>query len=223
MALLFKDYTPINAICFSSDGRLIIGDNNGSYNAATNPNGWGNPNPAESTITSANITLINISSGIEYLNVINLLDAPFELYVTKKQIELLATDYTLIKNLRYNTTEANTQSAFEEGFYLITINSDGTYELGGDTVYWTGYSIQYIVPNFSCWQDILESYALSNCKKSKKAENLMRYYSAAQNYLRYFKFNTNITNDELSKIDVLNALSNKMIGVCSNREGGCKC
>jgi hypothetical protein len=224
MALLFKAYTPTNAICFSSDGKLIIGDNNGSYNATINPNGWGSPNPAESTITSAVLTLVNISSGIEYLNVIELVSAPFELYATNKQIEVLATDYTLIKNLRYNTTEANTQTAFEEGFYLITITNGGEYALGGDTVFWTGDSANtYIIPNFSCWQDTLESYALSNCKKSKKAENLMRYYLAAQNYLRYFKFNSNITNDEWSKIDVLNALANKTVDVCTNREGGCKC
>ncbi len=223
MAILFKTYTPNNAILFSSDGKLIVGDNNGNYNSASNLNGWGSPNPNESSVTSATITVVNISSGIEYNSPINLFDAPFELYATNKQVQVLATDYATIKNLRYNTSTTNDQTSFEEGIYLITMNVNGEYALGGDTVMWTGDSIQFIVPNISCWQETLTDYVLSNCKKSLKSEKLLRYFSAASDYLKYFKFNSNITNDELSKIDVLNALANKMVNVCSGTEGGCKC
>jgi len=232
MATINIKYNPSLSVFFKSDGKLIVGDNNGNYGVG-NENGWGGYNPPKNSITEATIVLTSQSNGDIYMlsGSVNTLDLLAEgLYTTTNQLLLDASIYTDIINTYTLETRENNSPQFEQGVFSITFVIRGQYTYNGDTINWGSYfydSSIYIVDiintNSSCIEDILKNTSFAKrCKQNKKFSNLNMYLNMLYEFHNYNILSPVLATDALQRVVKVSDILTEIQGLC-NGKNNCKC
>lgn len=211
-------YNPKVSAVFNPQGQLVVGD--------INTTDWGGFNPPKSSITSATFSLYNFVTGNSYT--IN--GADFDLlaaglYGVSDDIEIGCIEYNEITNIFTQSTEAISNSAFEDGIYLLSFSFAGTYTYGSDTINWTGgcFVSDAINTNSNCIHKILCDVAFAKkCKTSKKWKNIKRYLSMIYEYNQYITVDSLTILDSTKRQAKLSKILDEIKAIC-NGKNKCKC
>lgn len=232
MATISIKYNPSISVFFNSDGKLVIGDINGTYGNG-NENGWGGYNPPKSSITEATFILSNQATGDTYYltgsnDSFDLLAAG--LYDTTNQILIDADVFVEIINVYTSESRANTSTQFEKGIYVLSFAIQGTYTFGLDTINWSTdvynspvYITDVINLNSTCIEDTLKANSFAKrCKKTKKFTALNRYMNMLYEFQKYNTLSPSFSNDYLQRVVKVGNILTEIEGLC-NGKNKCKC